>query len=130
MSLVGRRTVHVLLGLLWIYAGKKHDYLGIFYLFPDPVTIIWRFFPLCYNLVGSVPDLCWEGPKHFYGESPQRSYGESPRRYYGDARLRRERLAPECEPRGAELEKSAQKIKCQPHFLRRYAPRCLISSRE
>jgi hypothetical protein len=48
----------------------------------------------------------------------------------GDDRLRRERLVPECEPRGAELEKSAQKIKCQSHFLRRDAPRCLIRSRE
>ena len=48
----------------------------------------------------------------------------------GDARLRRERLAPKCEPIGAELEKSAQKIKSQSHFLRRYAPRCLIRSRE
>jgi len=30
----------------------------------------------------------------------------------GDDRLRRERLVPECEPSGAELVKSAQKIKC------------------
>ena len=30
-------------------------------------------------------------------------------------------------PRGAELEKSAQKIKGQSHFLRCYAPRCLIA---
>jgi hypothetical protein len=48
----------------------------------------------------------------------------------GDDWLRQERLAPECEPRGADLDNSAQKIKCQPHFLRRYAPRCLIRSRE
>ena len=43
----------------------------------------------------------------------------------GDDRLRRERLVPECEPRGAELVNSAQKIKCQSHFLRCYAPRCI-----
>ena len=43
----------------------------------------------------------------------------------GDDRLRRERLVPECEPSGAELVKSAQKFKCQPHFLRCYAPRCI-----
>ena len=49
---------------------------------------------------------------------------------YGDDRLRRKRLVPECEPRGADLVKSVQTIKCQPHFLRRYAPRCLIRSRE
>jgi len=44
---------------------------------------------------------------------------------FGDDRLRRERLVPECEPRGAELVKPAQKIKCQQHFLRCYAPRCI-----
>ena len=43
----------------------------------------------------------------------------------GDARLRRERLAPDCEPRGADLENSAQNFKCQPHFLCCYAPRRL-----
>jgi len=43
----------------------------------------------------------------------------------GDARLRRRRLVPECEPRGADLVKPAQKLKCQSHFLRCYAPRCL-----
>src|SRR5215212_5349121 len=43
----------------------------------------------------------------------------------GDDRLRRERLVPECEPRGAELVNSAQKIKCQSHFIRCYAPRCI-----
>jgi len=43
----------------------------------------------------------------------------------GDDRLRRERLVPECEPRGAELVNSAQTIKCQSHFLRCYAPRCI-----
>src|SRR5512145_2407874 len=43
----------------------------------------------------------------------------------GDDRLRRERLVPECEPRGADLVNSAQKIKCQSHFLRCYAPRCI-----
>jgi hypothetical protein len=48
----------------------------------------------------------------------------------GDDRLRRERLVPECEPRGADLVKPAQKIKCQSHFLRRNAPRCLIRGRE
>src|SRR5215207_9438182 len=43
----------------------------------------------------------------------------------GDDRLRRERLVPECEPRGTELVNSVQKIKCQSHFLRCYAPRCI-----
>src|SRR5688500_14202025 len=43
----------------------------------------------------------------------------------GDDRLRREKLVPECEPRGAELVNSAQKIKCQSHFLHCYAPRCI-----
>jgi len=43
----------------------------------------------------------------------------------GDDRLRRERLVPECEPSGAELVNSAQKIKCQSHFIRCYAPRCI-----
>jgi hypothetical protein len=33
----------------------------------------------------------------------------------GDDRLRRERLGPDGEPRGADLEKSAHKIKCQKH---------------
>ena len=33
--------------------------------------------------------------------------------YFGDDRLRREKLAPDCEPRGADLVNSAQKIKCQ-----------------
>jgi hypothetical protein len=43
----------------------------------------------------------------------------------GDDRLRRERLVPECEPSGAELVNSAQKLKCQSHFIRCYAPRCI-----
>jgi hypothetical protein len=42
----------------------------------------------------------------------------------GDDRLRRERLVPDCEPRGTELVKSVQKIKCQKHLLRPPA-RCL-----
>jgi len=44
---------------------------------------------------------------------------------HGDDRLRRERLFPECEPSGAELVNSAQNIKCQPHFICCYAPRCI-----
>jgi len=43
----------------------------------------------------------------------------------GDDWLRRERLFPECEPRGAELVKPAQNIKCQTHFLCCYASRCI-----
>ena len=50
------------------------------------------------------------------------------RSYSGDDRLRRERLVPECEPRGAELVKSVQNIKCQSHFIRCYAPRCISDS--
>src|SRR5258708_14093799 len=45
--------------------------------------------------------------------------------YFGDDRLRRERLVPECEPSGADLVNSAQKLKCQQHFIRCYAPRCI-----
>lgn len=44
---------------------------------------------------------------------------------HGDARLRRERLTPDCEPRGAELEKPAQNYKCQPHFLCCSSARCI-----
>ena len=46
----------------------------------------------------------------------------------GDDRSRRERLAPDCEPRGADLVKSAQKHKCQPHSIRCTAPRCISES--
>ena len=61
---------------------------------------------------------------HFHdGESCSESAIMTPAS--GDDRLRRERLVPECEPRGAELVNSAQKIKCQSHFLRCYAPRCI-----
>ena len=65
----------------------------------------------CYNHINSLAEIFvsknWEFPQN------------------GDDRLRRERLFPECEPRGAELVNSAQKIKCQPHFLCCYAPRCI-----
>ena len=43
----------------------------------------------------------------------------------GDDRLRRRRLIPGCKPRGADLVKSVQKLKCQSHFLRCSAPRCI-----
>ena len=43
----------------------------------------------------------------------------------GDARLRRRRLVPNGEPRGADLVNSAHKLKCQSHKLRCYAPRRL-----
>ena len=35
--------------------------------------------------------------------------------FTGDDWLRRERLGPDCESRGADLVKSAQNFKCQPH---------------
>jgi hypothetical protein len=44
---------------------------------------------------------------------------------FGDDRLRRERLVPECEPSARRTRKLSAKFKCQSHFIRRYAPRCI-----
>ena len=44
---------------------------------------------------------------------------------HGDARSRRERLVPDCEPRGTDLVKSVQNNKCQSHKLRYSSSRCI-----
>ena len=46
---------------------------------------------------------------------------------FGDDRLRRERLVPKCEPSAHRTRKISANFKCQPHFIRRYAPRRLIT---
>jgi len=44
---------------------------------------------------------------------------------HGDARSRREKLVPDCEPRGTDLVKSVQNNKCQSHKLRNPSFSCI-----
>ena len=63
------------------------------------------------NNTGRVPDApVDQGARHSSGCLEQ-WYNSDP----GDDWLRRRRLVPDCEPRGADLVNSAQTIKCQPH---------------